>query len=71
MDYFYDGWMHFFGLQNLSYIHSHYKAWKIHDIFGWTNPLRKRNLDITSNGSLIFIIIQYILTQYYNAKLQL
>jgi len=31
MDYFYDGWMHFFGLQNNGIIHCHYKAWKSQD----------------------------------------
>jgi len=29
LDHFYDGWMHFFGLTQVT-IHSHYKAWKGH-----------------------------------------
>jgi len=32
MDYFYDGWMCFFELQNLGTIQSHYKAGKSQDI---------------------------------------
>jgi len=39
MDYFHDGWMQFFGLQNLSYFH--YKEVKSQDItpivFSWKN----------------------------------
>ncbi len=56
VEYFYDGWTHFFELQNLGPIHCLYKAWKSQDIFLFNSDCI-RDARYTGTGKIPVYII--------------